>query len=311
MSEADISKSSLAHCTLCPRECGVNRLAGEVGYCRASEKENIRVSLVSLHPWEEPCLVSADGRGAGTVFFSHCSLRCIFCQNSVISNEGHGIEISTDRLAEIFIEQQERGAATLDLVTPTHYAPQIIEAIHISKKHGLTLPIVWNTSGYEKKDIISEIASDVDIFLPDFKYLESEPSKIYSSAADYPKIAKAAIREMVRKKGKAIMDDVGQMKKGVMVRHLVLPGHRKESMKIIDWLHEEFGDDIIISLMSQYTPMHGAKEHREINRRLTTFEYESVVNHALDIGVSLCYTQERRAASEEYVPRFDGRGVLK
>ena len=307
-----ISKASLSRCVICPRECGVDRLAGVAGYCGAVG-DGVRVSLVSLHKWEEPCLVGADGRGAGTVFFSHCSLRCVFCQNSVISSGGTGIDISVERLAEIFLEQQARGAATLDLVTPTHYTPQIITALREAKTRGLTLPVVWNSSGYERADVIRAIADDVDIFLPDMKYIDGESGAKYSGAADYPSVAMNAVREMVSAKGKAVMGADGQMKSGVIVRHMVLPGRRRESMRIVDWLHEEFADDIIISLMSQYTPMYRAKSdarYHEISRRLTTFEYESVTEHALDIGVTHCYTQERRAASVEYVPSFDGSGVI-
>lgn len=297
----------LKHCTLCPRHCGVDRLAGQTGFCGAGEP--VRVALVSLHPWEEPCLVGE--KGAGTVFFSGCNLRCVFCQNSVISSGGQGEEVSVERLAEIFLEQEERGAATLDLVTPTHYAPQIAAALTLAKARGLTLPVVWNSGGYETAETVGFIAPLIDIFLPDLKYYSAETAGAYSKAPDYFAMASAAITRMVKEKGPLQFGADGRLQRGVIVRHLVLPGHRRESMALVKWLWQSFGDSIQLSLMSQYTPMYRAKEIKPLNRRLTTFEYQSVVSYAQELGITRCYVQERTSAKEEYVPDFDGSGVRK
>ena len=299
--------SVLEHCTLCPRQCGVNRLAGERGYCGAGRLA--RVALVSLHPWEEPCI--AGNTGAGTVFFSHCSLRCLFCQNAVISHEENGIDVTEERLAEIFLEQQERGAATLDLVTPTHFAPQILSALRMAKSRGLTLPVVWNSSGYEREESIRAIADAIDVFLPDLKYIDEKSAADCSDARDYFSYASAAIKAMVGAKGAPVLREDGILASGVLVRQLILPGKRKESMRILDWLWTTFGNKIMLSLMGQYTPMYRAAEIKGMDRKLTTFEYESVANHALDLGITRCYVQERGAASEEFVPKFDGTGVIR
>ena len=294
----------LKKCELCPRRCRADRTKA-AGFCGAGTK--VRVALVSLHPWEEPCLTGE--KGAGTVFFSHCNLRCCFCQNYEISHEGRGIEVSEERLSEIFLEQQKRGAATLDLVTPTHYVPQILSALAMAKEKGFSLPVVYNSSAYETVETIEALRGAVDIFLPDLKYGSEESASVYSGAPDYVRTAKAAIRKMAEIAGSPQLDGKGQMLRGVLVRHLVLPGHRKESMEILDWLWESFGSSIYVSLMNQYTPMYRAREYKELGRRLTTFEYESVVGHAAELGMIHCYVQERRAASEEYVPNFDGSGV--
>lgn len=303
----ELTIKNLENCTLCPRSCGVNRLAGENGYCGASG-DKVDIALVSLHPWEEPCI--AGKNGAGTVFFSHCSLRCVFCQNSEISSEGKGIAVDTARLAEIFLEQQRRGAATLDLVTPTHYAPQIAEALREAKKVGLTIPVVWNSGGYETEELIEALSGLVDVYLPDLKYIDSDSAARYSNAKDYFTHAEKALRAMVSRTGEPRTDADGVMRKGVLVRHLVLPGRRKESMRIVDWLWESFGDKVWLSLMNQYTPLYHAKDYKEINRTLTTFEYESVVDHAAELGIEHCYVQEGKTASAKFVPAFDGRGVL-
>lgn len=295
----------IRRCELCPRRCRVDRTK-ETGFCEAGDKA--RIALVSLHPWEEPCLTGA--KGAGTVFFSYCNLKCCYCQNHEISHLGKGLEVSDKRLGEIFLEQQAQGAATLDLVTPTHYVPQILNALAIAKEKGFSLPVVYNSSAYETVETIESLRGSVDIFLPDLKYWDEKSALEYSKAPDYVAAAKKAISKMVEITGSVQMDENGQMTRGVLVRHLILPGHRKESMEILDWLWESFGSDIYISLMNQYTPMYQALGHKQLGRRLTTFEYESVADHARELGITQCYTQERRAASEEYVPRFDGSGVL-
>ena len=298
--------SVLARCMLCPRRCGVNRLEGERGFCGAGALA--RAALVSKHLWEEPCLTGKNG--AGTVFFSHCSLRCVFCQNAAISSDGQGIEISSERLADIFLEQQASGAATLDLVTPTHYAPQIASALAASRKKGFCLPVVWNSSGYETVELVKALAGLVDVFLPDIKYYDAETSGRYSQAPDYFSAASAAITAMVEQTGMPTVGDDGVLQRGVLVRHLILPGRRHESMRLLDWLWDQFGDRVWLSLMNQYTPLYRAAEFPEINRPLTTFEYQSVIRHALDLGITHCYVQEGKTASAKFVPVFDGRGVL-
>lgn len=296
----------ITNCNLCPRRCGVNRTK-RVGFCGAGEK--VRIALVSLHQWEEPCLVGA--KGAGTVFFSYCSLRCVYCQNHAISHGGQGVEVTTERLAEIFLEQQARGAATLDLVTPTHYVPQIIAALDIAKARGLTLPVVYNSSAYENVETIEALKGYVDVYLPDMKYMSAASGGEYSAAADYFAVASAAITRMVEQVGPVQFAADGQLRRGVLVRHMVLPGHRHESMDIVKWLWETFGKTVQVSLMNQYTPMYKAAEHKPLNRRLTTFEYDSVVDYALQLGMENAYIQERRSASAEFVPDFNGAGVAK
>ena len=295
----------LTDCTLCPRRCHVDR-RNAAGFCGGGMKA--KIALVSLHPWEEPCLTGT--RGAGTVFFSHCNLRCIYCQNHEISHGGKGIEVSDERLGEIFLEQQARGAATLDLVTPTHYVPQILRGLDMAKKRGFSLPVVYNSGGYEELETIVALKGYVDIYLPDLKYKYEKSARDYSQAPDYFPKAAEALRQMVRQTGPVLMDGEGRMKKGVLLRHMVLPGCRHESMEILDWLWAEFGNDIQISLMSQYTPMHEAATCKNLNRRLTTFEYESVVDHALSLGIRNCYIQERCSASREYVPEFNGEKYI-
>lgn len=294
----------IENCMLCPRRCGVDRRES-VGFCGAGALA--RIALVSLHHWEEPCLTGDNG--AGTVFFSYCNLRCCFCQNHEISHGGKGVEVTDERLAELFMEQQQRGAATLDLVTPTHYVPQIIHALDMAREKGFQLPVVYNSGAYETVETIESLRGYVDVFLPDLKYIEAASAKEYSQAEDYFPMASAAIRRMVEIAGPLQFDEDGQLRRGVLVRHLVLPGHRHESMRILDWLWQTFGDTIQISLMNQYTPMYKAAEHKGMNRRLTTFEYESVVNHAIDLGITNCYVQDGQTASEKFVPTFDNRGV--
>lgn len=238
-------------------------------------------------------------------------MRCAFCQNYEISRENFGIAVTEERLAEIFLEQEERGAATLDLVTPTHFAPQIAAALRLAKAQGLSIPVVYNSSAYETIDTIKSLAGLVDIFLPDLKYMAEETALRYSSAPDYFKTASAAIRCMREIAGRPVFDNTNRMQRGVLVRHLVLPGRRKESMKILDWLWQNFSDTIYISLMNQYTPMGDLSEVPELNRRLTTFEYESVVDHARSLGIENCYIQQGGTVSASFVPHFDGRGVEK
>ena len=290
----------LFNCELCPRKCKVNRYKN-IGFCHSSDR--VRVALVSLHKWEEPCLVGENG--AGTVFFSNCNLRCVYCQNHQISHEGQGSEFNIEQLAGIFLDQQLRGAANIDLVTPTHYVPQIVEALKIAKDNGLVIPVVYNTNAYENVDTIKLLRGYVDIFLPDLKYFDNKIAIEYSNAPDYFEVATAAITEMVELAGPLKFDSVGLLKRGVIVRHLVLPNHRHDSMKIVEWLYNTFGDAIYISLMNQYTPMFKSSQYKKLSRKLTTFEYNSVVNFAAELGIVNCYIQIGNTASESFIPDFN------
>lgn len=293
-------------CELCPRKCKVDRKKF-FGFCGAGEK--IRVALVSLHKWEEPCLVGENG--AGTIFFSHCNLKCVFCQNFKISHENFGKEISIERLAEIFIEQQNRGAANVELVTPTQYVPQICAAIDIAKNFGLKIPVVYNSNAYENIETLNLLKNRVDIFLPDLKYFSDDLAKTYSNAPNYFEVATAAIKKMFELVGENKFDSNGLMIRGVIVRHLILPNARHDSMKILDWLHETFGDKIFLSLMNQYTPIFRAGDFKKISRRLTSFEYKSVVNHAVELGIKNCFVQTSDAVGESFIPNFNLEGVKK
>ena len=290
----------LAHCTLCPRRCGVNRRAGARGFCGAGQE--VRVARTMLHRWEEPCLVGAHG--AGAVFFAHCTLRCIYCQNHAISHEGSGTEMRTEELAARFLTLQRDGAATLDLVTPTHYTPQILAALTQARAEGLTLPVVWNTSGYETVENITRLAGAVDIYLPDLKYANEESGWLYSAAPDYAAAAWDALAAMVAQVGAVQFAADGQLMRGVLVRHLVLPGHRHESIALVRRLWTAFGDAVQLSLMRQYTPLYRAAEFPPLHRRLTTFEYESVVATARELGMERVYVQGAEAVGAQYVPDF-------
>ena len=290
----------LDHCTLCPRRCGVNRNAGARGFCGAGSA--VRVARTMLHRWEEPCLVGAHG--AGAVFFAHCTLRCVYCQNHAISHEGRGREIATEELAAAFLSLAAEGAATLDLVTPTHYTPQILTALTLARARGLNLPIVWNTSGYETRENIARLAGAVDIYLPDLKYASGESGRLYSATPDYARAAWEALTAMVAQVGTGRFADDGRLLSGVLVRHLVLPGHRRESIALVERLWEEFGDAIQLSLMRQYTPLYRAAEFPPLHRRLTTFEYESVVAAARELGMERVYVQGAEAVGAQYVPDF-------
>lgn len=290
-------------CEICPRRCKVDR-KNNLGYCRAGKK--IKIALVSLHKWEEPCLVGKNG--AGTIFFSYCNLKCVYCQNFLISHEGFGVEVEIERLAEIFIEQEARGAANIELVTPTHYTKQICEAIDIAKGRGLTLPIVWNSNAYENPETLELLRGRVDIFLPDLKYFDDEAAKILSNAPNYFEISTRAIKKMFELVG-AVKFSGKNMIRGVIVRHLVLPNYRKDAIKVVNWLYETFGDEIYISLMNQYTPVYRAAEFKKISRALTTFEYKSVVEHAVNIGIKNCFVQIGKTADKNFIPDFNLSGI--
>ena len=301
------ARDLLSNCQLCPRSCGVNRYE-KPGACGGGALA--RVAKVSLHPWEEPAIAGPEtGKGAGTVFFSGCNLRCVFCQNYEISHYEKGREVTSEELGEIFIHQQAQGAATLDLVTPTHYVPQIMQALAYAKKRGFSLPVVYNSSGYESVSTIELLGGLVDVYLPDLKYYSSELSRAYSQAQDYFPVAAKAIKAMVQQVGRPVLDAQGIMTRGVLVRHMVLPGARHDSMKLLDWLWQNFGHDIYLSLMSQYTPMYKAGEYKALKRRLTTFEYQSVIDYARELGVTQCFIQQRSSATKVYVPNWQDDGL--
>lgn len=298
--------SRLEDCTLCPRQCHVNRVMGQKGYCK--ETADVVVARAALHMWEETCISGKDGSGA--VFFSGCNMGCVFCQNYHIARNEAGKKISVERLAEIFLELQGQGANNINLVTPTHYVPQIIDALDLAKERGLRLPVVYNTSGYEKVETLQMLKGYVDIYLPDFKYMDPELAQEYSHAWDYPEYAKEALQEMVRQVGIPDVDEItGLMKKGVIVRHLVLPGHVRDSKKVIRYLYETYGDQIMISIMNQYTPMPQVAEDPLLKRKVTKREYEKVVDYALEIGVEYGFIQEGEVASDSFIPEFDETGV--
>lgn len=295
-------------CTLCPRNCAVNREKGEKGVC--GQTIEIKAARAALHYWEEPCISGREGSGA--VFFSGCPLHCVFCQNRNIVNGTAGKVITVERLAEIFLELQQKGANNINLVTAGHFAPQVISALQSAKKQGLTIPIVYNTSSYENVDTIKRLEGLVDIYLPDFKYMDETLSQKYSHAPDYSRVAKAAIAEMVRQTGPAVFcggDEEGLMERGTIVRHLLLPGCTEDSKKIICYLYETYGNHIYISIMNQFTPLEGLEKYPELNRKVTESEYEEVVDYAISLGVECGFIQEGETAEESFIPEFNGEGL--
>lgn len=288
-------------CNLCNRKCNIDRDV-TFGYCKMSNQ--IMIARAALHMWEEPCISGEEG--SGTVFFTGCGLRCVFCQNSKIAIGKSGHTISIEELADIFLDLQSQGANNINLVTPTHFVPQIIQALDISREKGLNLPIVYNTGSYDTVETIRMLKGYVDVYLPDFKYMDGEIAKKYSNAPDYPKAAKAAIEEMVSQVGEPrFCDKSAVMKRGVIVRHLVLPGQTKDSKKVIEYLYNTYGDKIYISIMNQYTPMSQVKNIPELNRKLTENEYDEVVDYAIEIGVENGFIQEGETASESFIPEFE------
>ncbi|MGI5958549.1 MAG: radical SAM protein [Massiliimalia sp.] len=304
--EQDFLKEHLTSCQLCPRRCGVNRMKGELGFCGAASE--IRVGRAALHFWEEPCL-SGDV-GSGTVFFSHCTLGCVFCQNYAISTQHQGVEITVDRLSEIFLKLQEQNAWNINLVTPTHYVPQIVLAVKQARKRGLCIPVVYNTSGYETRETLKLLEGIVDIYLPDFKYGDPAWGQRYSHVKDYPEHALNAIEEMVRQVGTPVFDDSGKMLRGVIVRHLMLPGLVEDTKKVIRMIHERFGDQVYLSLMNQYTPLPHVKEDPQLSQKLDPLDYDDAVSYAVSIGVRNGFIQEEETAMESFIPSFQGEGVL-
>ncbi len=295
----------LENCTLCPRECKVNRLEGMRGYCGMDSR--IRAARAALHMWEEPCI--SGKKGSGAVFFSGCGLRCCFCQNRDIAIGDSGKEITLSRLADIFLELEQKGAANLNLVTGAHYVPQIISALEIAKEKGFGLPVVYNSSGYEKVETLRMLDGYVDVYLPDMKYADGRLAAFFSHAEDYPRRAGAAIAEMVRQTGACQFKQEGYIRKGTIVRHLILPGHTKNSLAVLEYLHKTYGNDIFISVMNQYTPVWKQEKYQELNRKVTRREYEKVLNYAVELGIENGYFQEGETAKESFIPKFDYEGV--
>ena len=293
------------NCLLCPRKCGINRAAGQTGVCGVSAE--IRVARAALHYWEETCI--SGEKGSGAVFFSGCSLHCVFCQNREISDGKVGKIISKERLRDIFLELKAKGANNINLVTPGQYIPDIVWAVSDARRYGMELPIVYNTSGYENADELKQLEEIVDVYLPDFKYMDSALSAKYSRAKDYPSVAKQAISEMVRQQPRVVIDDAtGLIQKGVIVRQLLLPGHVNDAKAILKYLHDTYQDSIYISMMSQFTPI-ALKDYPEINRTVTRREYERLIDYAIKIGITNAFIQEGNVAKDSFIPAFDGEGV--
>ena len=289
-------------CKLCPRGCNVDRDGGEIGYC--GETSKIRVARTSLHQWEEPCITGKYG--SGTVFFSGCSLKCIFCQNHNIADSSVGQVFTTQQLAEAFLRLQENKASNINLVTAGHYVKQIVPAIELAKEQGLHIPVVYNSSAYETVESLRMLNGLIDVYLPDCKFFSAEISENYAKTKDYFDVASKAIDEMVNQVGTPVFDEkTGNMIKGVIVRHLVLPGHTKDSMAILKCLHETYGNQIFISIMSQFTPVIRQEKYLNLNRTVTKREYRKVLEYALLLGVENAFIQEGDAAKESFVPEFD------
>lgn len=293
------------NCLLCPRKCGINRRTGQTGVCGVSSE--IMVARAALHYWEEPCI--SGKRGSGAVFFSGCSLHCVFCQNREISDGKEGKVISKERLSDIFMELAGKGANNINLVTPGQYIPDIVWAVNDAKSRGMKLPIIYNTSGYENVTELKLLEGIVDVYLPDFKYMDSTLSAMYSRAKDYPSVAKQALSEMVRQQPDVVIDDAtGLIQKGVIVRQLLLPGHVNDAKAVLKYLYDTYHDHVYISMMSQFTPI-ALKDYPEINRTVTKREYERLVNYALEIGITNAFIQEGDVAKDSFIPAFDCEGV--
>ncbi len=293
------------NCLLCPRKCGINRGIGQTGVCGVSSE--IKVARAALHYWEEPCI--SGKRGSGAVFFSGCSLHCVFCQNRAISDGKEGKVISKARLSDIFIELADKGANNINLVTPGQYIPDIVWAVNDAKSRGMKLPIIYNTSGYENVTELKLLEGIVDVYLPDFKYMDNMLSAKYSRAKDYPSVAKQALSEMVRQQPDVVIDGAtGLIQKGVIVRQLLLPGHVNDAKAVLKYLYDTYHDHVYISMMSQFTPI-ALKDYPEINRTVTRREYERLVDYAIKIGITNAFIQEGDVAKDSFIPAFDCEGV--
>ncbi len=297
--------NTLSSCTLCPRLCRADRNRGQYGFCRVGG--TALVTRAAPHLWEEPCLCGVGG--SGTVFFGGCNLGCVFCQNRAISRRAVGTPVTPERLAAIFLSLAEKGVSNLNLVTPTPWVPQIKAALELAWKKGFWLPVVYNCGGYERASVIASLRGYVGVYLPDFKYFDPALGQALSGVPDYPARAMEALDEMVTQRGDPRFDDDGIMTRGVIVRHLVLPGHTDDSKKILSYLHRTYGDSIYISIMSQYTPMAGMTG--ELARPLAEEEYAEVVDHAVSLGIRNAFLQEGGAVGESFIPAFDGEGVTR
>ena len=285
--------------------CAVDRKSGERGIC--GQTTEIKVARAALHFWEEPCI--SGEMGSGAVFFSGCSLGCKFCQNGQISRGQTGKKVTVDRLADIFLELQQQKANNINLVTAGHFLPQVAEAIEKSRNRGLQIPVVYNSSGYEKSEMLKLLEGLVDIYLPDFKYMDPELAEKYSYARDYPEVAREALKEMVRQTGTPEFDRKGIMKKGVIVRHLLLPGHVKDSRRVLEYLLSTYGKEIYISLMNQYTPMPAMKDDPRLSRKVTDREYQRLIDYGIQLGLENGFIQEGETAKESFIPEFNGEGI--
>ena len=309
----DEAASYFLSCKLCPRSCGINRFEKR-GRCKLGA--SLKVARAALHYWEEPCI--SGKRGSGAVFFSGCSLGCAYCQNASISDGRAGKEITPERLTDIFLELERQGAHNINLVTAAHYVPWVVYALEEAKGRGLRVPVVYNSSGYEPAETLRLLEGLVDIYLPDMKYAESSLAEALSGARDYPEVALSAIEEMLCQCGEPVIDEEGMLRKGTIIRHLVLPGHTKNSKQVLDGLSARFGTGICISLMNQYTPMEGEEGSRlsavlpsypELSRKVTEREYDKVLSYALSLGFTQGFFQEGGTAKESFIPAFDGEGV--
>ena len=310
----------MEQCRLCGRRCGINRTI-RAGRCGMTER--VYAARAALHMWEEPCISGKEG--SGTVFFTGCPLGCVFCQNREIAlgrrkvphknigsrDETIGVPVTVEQLAETFLDLERQYANNINLVTPTHFAPQIVRAVRIARARGLAIPIVYNTGSYETEETVRSLEGTVDVFLPDLKFMDPEISDRYAKAPDYFEVAEKAIRAMVEIAGQPTFDERGMMKRGVIVRHMVLPGHTKDSKRIISYLHETYGEKIYVSIMNQYTPMPGiGDEFPELARHVTKREYGRVVDHAIELGMENVFIQEGPTAAESFIPEFDGTGLI-
>ena len=293
--------SKIDKCNLCPHECNINRNDGKIGRCRASNK--VKIALYSTHNFEEPCI--SGTKGSGTVFFSNCNLNCVYCQNYEISQLGKGKEITIEELSDIFLIQQEKHVENINLVTPTSYVPQIIQAIKIAKNKGLKIPIVYNTNSYENIETLKILEGYIDIYLPDLKYSQNDLGKRYSNIDNYFEIATKAIKEMVRQVGVPKINKNGIIQKGVIIRHLVLPNNIENSKKVLKWIKENLPEEIYISIMAQYFPTYKAKDNNELNRKLTKDEWSEIENYIEELNIKNGYVQELGEHEEEYVPKWE------
>lgn len=290
----------LIKCEICPFKCGVNRLEGKTGRCGVANK--IKIALASVHEFEEPCISGKNG--SGTIFFSNCNLKCKFCQNYEISSGGKGKEIEIENLAQIFIEEQEKGVNNINLVTPTMYAIQIIEAIKIAKEKGLKIPIIYNTNGYENVETIKKLNGYIDVYLPDFKYYNNELAKKYSGVNNYFEKVSEAIKEMIKQVGMPEFNEEGIITKGVIIRHLILPNYIQNTKNVLKFIKQEYGEQTYVSIMAQYFPTHLAKQDEKLNRKITKKEYKEIENYLYTLGLENGYMQELGENEEQYVPKF-------